>query len=83
MFSELLDQLQTELLKCPSELVIKISSPFKDVVPARELLQSLFEGQLMSTVRRSHIVNYNPFSDYLSVSLLLPSLYFSINPSFF
>lgn len=80
MFSELLDQLQTELLKCPSELVIKISSPFKDVVPARELLQSLFEGQLMSTVRRNPIVNYNPFSDYLPVSL--PPLYFSINPSF-
>ena len=48
--SQLLDQLQNELLKCSSEVIIKINNPWTDTVLARDLLKSLFEGQLISTV---------------------------------
>ena len=48
--SQLLDQLQNELLKFPSELIIKISNPWTDTVLARDLLKSLFEGQIISRV---------------------------------
>uniref|UniRef100_A0A1X7UZS1 ubiquitinyl hydrolase 1 n=1 Tax=Amphimedon queenslandica TaxID=400682 RepID=A0A1X7UZS1_AMPQE len=48
--SQLLDQLQNELLKCPSGLIIKINNPWRDTVLARDLLKSLFEGQLISTI---------------------------------
>lgn len=48
--SELLDRLQSELLQCPSQLTIAIKHPSNDVVTARELLPSLFEGQLSSMV---------------------------------
>ena len=52
LYSELLDHLNTELLQCPHELTITINHPHRDVVMARELLSSLFEGQLTSSVRR-------------------------------
>lgn len=48
--SELLDRLQSELLQYPSQLTITITHPSKDVVTARDLLPSLFEGQLSSMV---------------------------------
>ena len=50
VFSELLDRLQSELLQYPSQLTITITHPSRDVVTARELLPSLFEGQLSSMV---------------------------------
>ena len=49
--SELLHRLHEELCQSPPGLTITLSHPFRDVVALRELLPSLFQGELSSEVR--------------------------------
>ena len=48
--SELLRCLHDELSRSPASLTITLSHPHRDVVAVRELLPSLFQGELSSEV---------------------------------
>lgn len=77
---ELLDRLHSELLQCPSEVTINISHPSRDIVAAREIIPSLFQGTLSSTITYSKCghqsITREPFWD---LSLEFPDRYQSIS----
>ena len=50
LFSEALEQLQSELRLWPPGLLVQLSQPFRNVAVPSEILPSLFEGQLASLV---------------------------------
>ena len=49
-YSELLEQLQSELDQCPHTHILTLSTPYRDVALPREVLPNLFQMRIVSEV---------------------------------